>query len=85
MFTAPQGDTMISLPSHNVSAPADLAWLDDITPHTEARHMEKHIVQMAGLPVYSLGAAITPSLVTRGLHRVAATRSRVGGVAVYWP
>ena len=82
MFTAPQGDTMISLPSHNVSAPADLAWLDTTTPHTEARHMEKQLVQMAVLPVYWLNALLTPSLVTTGLFRVAATRPRVGGVAV---
>ena len=79
MFTAPRGDTTISLPTHHVGALAGLAWLDTTTPHTEARHMEKHTAQMAGLPVYWLDAHFAPSLVMTGLLCVAATRPRVGG------
>lgn len=82
MFTTPQGDTMISLPSHNVSAPAGLAWLDTTTPHTEARYMEKQLVNRAELPVYSLFVPTTQSLYLTGLLRAAATRYRAGGVAV---
>jgi len=73
---------MISLPSHNVGAPAVSACLETTTPHTESRHMEKRIVQMAGLPVYWLDALFTPSLVMTGFLPVAATRPRAGGAAV---
>ena len=72
---------MISLPSHNVSAPAGLAWLDATTPHTESWHMEKQLVQMAVLPVHWLDA-ITPDPGYEGLLCDAAARPRAGGVAV---
>ena len=47
--------------------------------YTDARHTEKHLVQIAVLPVYYLTVLVSPSLIVTGLLYIAATCSQVGG------
>jgi hypothetical protein len=82
VFTAPQGDTRISLPCHHVGALAVLPWIDTGARRSPDRHAEKQIVGEAQTPVPFLFVPTTPYLPITGMKHDAATHTRAGGIVI---
>ena len=82
VWTAPRGNTTISLPSHCVGASAALAWIDAGAPPSETRSTEKQIVREAETPVY-YPFLHRLSLSPTGMPCAAAARFREGGSFVW--
>lgn len=82
VFTAPPGDTKISLPCHHVGVLAVSPWLDTGATPSPVRYAEKQIVGEAQTPVQSLFVLTTPSLPVTGMMHDAASMAIGGGFVV---